>query len=160
MDSLYLFHIICSLVLNWTSLQICSGRLKCKTLNLSNPLKNNPAYKLSVTHSSEHEWREDNEENTVLVSATPKRIFNMNDDSIFDSPKSSSTPLPKRGRPRQNRNYYCPDISVSNGLRQTLDHLVKIHSPANSPVRRSARSKNEIDRFGNPVDHTKKKKKQ
>ena len=115
---------------------------------------------VSRTHSCERELREDNEENTVLASATPKKIFNMNDDSIFDSPKSSSTPHPKRGRPRQNRNNYNPDISASNGLRQTLDHLIKTHSPARSPVRRSGRSKNEIDRFGNPVDHTKKKKKQ
>ena len=114
---------------------------------------------VSRPQSSEREPRED----TVLSGATPKKISHIKDidNSIFDSPRSSSTPYPKRGRPRQNRNNYNPDISAKGeGLRQTLDRLIKNNSPANSPVRRPQREKKEIDRLGNPVDHTKKKQKQ
>ena len=68
----------------------------------------------------------------------------------------------RRGRPRQNLNRLTgPLITVAGqGLRETVNHLVKLNAETNSPVplRRSTRTKKEMDRFGDPVDHTKKKK--
>ena len=117
---------------------------------------------VSRTRSSERESNEDGDEDTVLAGATPKKRLNVTDidNSLFDMPRSSSTPFLKRGRPRQNLNSYNPDIIPSGeSLRQTFDRLIKSRSPASSPVRRSGREKKEISRFGNPVDHTKKPKK-
>ena len=84
------------------------------------------------------------------LSIKPRRkslIDKTIDNSIFDVPKISSTPLGKkkrRGRPRQNLNKFTgPQITVAD--------------PETSPVRRSGRTTKEVKRFGNPIDFTRKK---